>query len=352
MAKNAALPLQYSRIKNRLPDAEVIRLAEKVKGKALSAAQKQDRVELVDNVLMPEISKFASCIYGKGYEKWYDHNLYRAVQMTAQLLGLGTRDELETLSNEEICDKIQSVLNVSDYERILHLSEEERILEMRSITPNFTNNFSTLDRVSLSSYEKPYDGGGLFGFLFNPLTQITMRIAADPKVIDLVKKGGELVGRAVLSGDTIKYIKEGTPLLKEQLVNKAGEWKKEIVKGAKKGGPWVIVGVALVAAGYGIYKYAEPKIKAKAREKERRMVDVVAELVACLCFNPYAVLNLDADSAYETMRRSYVAKLNEVHPDQVVGQPAEQQASAYQRMKELRIAWEIIQTEKGIHPLF
>lgn len=131
MAKITALPLQYQRIKSLLPDEELIKLVEKIKGKELSPAQKKDRVRLVDNLLLPEISKFASCAWGEGYEKWYDHNLCRAAQKTAELLGLGERDELRGLSNEEVCDKIQSYINVRDYESILHLSDEERQLTLR-----------------------------------------------------------------------------------------------------------------------------------------------------------------------------------------------------------------------------
>jgi ribosomal protein S18 len=57
---------------------------------------------------------------------------------------------------------------------------------------------------------------------------------------------------------------------------------------------------------------------------------------------------LNIKSSDESIRSTYVSELYKVHPDRIVGQSAEQQTLAYQRMKELRRAWEIIQIEKGL----
>lgn len=340
MAKRAALPLEYSRIKDILPDVELIRLAEKVKGKALKPKQKEQRKELVDNILMREISVFASCMWGKGYEMWYDHNLYRAVQKTAEILNLGTKDEIKILSNEEVCEKIQSILDVKDSERILHLSEEERILTLRSITPQFSEIPLPVSDDLPKDYESSY--GQNPGSFYNPLSFSNIVItAAAPAAGELIKQGGELAGQAIRSGDTAKFLAMGAPLIKEKLGKQALKVGKDVLKG----GAIAIAVTVAVTTALGVYLLAEEK----REKKERDMVDVICTLIACLCFNPYAVLNLEPDSTFEVLRRAYITEVYKIHPDRIIGLPAEQQTFAYQRMKEITLAWEIIQTEKGFN---
>lgn len=338
MAKNAALPLQYSRIKDTLPDAELIRLAEKVKGKALKPKQKEQRSELVDNILMREISVFASCMWGKGYEMWYDHNLYRAVQKTAEIRGLGTKDEITALSNEEVCEKIQAIIDVKDYERILHLSDEERLMTLRAITPQFSEDSLPASEILPNDNKNPYIKNP--GFFSNPLTQIAITAAA-PSARELIRQGGIVADEAIRSGEPVKFLTAGAPFIKRMLAPQA----RKVVKDVAKGGVIAIGVGAVIALGVGMYLHAEEK----REEKERRMVDVICELIACLCFNPYAVLNLEPDSNPEAIRRAYITEVYKIHPDRVVGLPAEQQALAYQSMKKVTLAWEIIQTEKGFY---
>lgn len=125
-----ALPLKYSRITNLLPDYEIVRLLEVIKGKPVSSYEGNRRPYFIEKI-MQRLSKFARIPNSRLFEDI----LYNSVLRTAEFLELGKEVELRKLSNEEICEKILIAINAQDYEHIFHLSEEERIQKLRAITP-------------------------------------------------------------------------------------------------------------------------------------------------------------------------------------------------------------------------
>ncbi|MCL4275068.1 MAG: J domain-containing protein [Anaerolineales bacterium] len=336
-----ALPLKYSRITNLLPDYEIVRLLEVIKGKPVSSYEGNRRPYFIEKI-MQRLSKFARIPNSRLFEDI----LYNSVLRTAEFLELGKEVELRKLSNEEICEKILIAINAQDYEHIFHLSEEERIQKLRAITPK--PNVSPIEYQPYQKSKTYHPSSVVPGLLFR---------FASPKVDDLVnaikqRNGVHLIDRQIASALGGK-------------LNPADQWKGDINqwwREIKKRLAWlapialkllrivlvVIAVLSVVLIIFVIVAFIVEAIQEKEKAENFKMIEVVTELVACLCFDPYKVLGLNINSSDESIRSTYVSELYKVHPDRIVGQSAEQQTLAYQRMKELRRAWEIIQIEKGL----
>jgi ribosomal protein S18 len=338
-----ALPLKYSRITNLLPDYEVVRLTEVISGKPVSSFERSRRPYFVEKI-MQRLSKFARM----PKSRLFDDVLYNAVLQTAEFLELGKETELRKLTNEEICEKIMTAINAQDYEHIFHLSEDERMQKLRAITPKPSVSLKLEYQPSPKS-KVNFSDGAVPWLLFRFVT---------PKASDLVdaikqRNIAHAVDRQIASAMGWGHL---NPV--DQWKGDSNQWIGKI----KKRLPWllpflldflqivliVIAILSVVLIIFVIVAIIVNAIQEKKKAENFKMVEVVTELVACLCFDPYKVLGLNINSSDESIRRAYISELYKVHPDRIVGQSAEQQTLAYQRMKELRRAWEIIQIEKGL----
>lgn len=329
-----ALPLKYSRITNLLPDYEITRLTEVIDGKPVLSYERNHRLYFIEKI-MQRLSRFARI----PNSKLFDDVLYNSVLRTAEFIELGKEADLRKFTNEEICEKIMTAINAQDYEHIFHLSEEERMQKLRAITPKP----SVSTNLEYQPYQKSqtnHSDGVIPGLLF--------RFAA-PKAGDLVN--------AIKQRNTAHLVDRQIAAALGGNLNPVDQWKGDIKKTLAKIAPIalmllriVLVAIAIISVVliiFVIVAFIVDTIQEREKAENFKMIEVVTELVACLCFDPYKVLGLDINSPDESIRRAYISQTYKVEPDRVVGQSAERQTLAYQRMKELRRAWEIIQIEKG-----
>jgi hypothetical protein len=267
-----SLPLKYSRITDLLPDYEIVRLSEVIAGKPVSSYDRNRRPYFIEKI-MQRLSKFARMPNSRLFEDI----LYNSVLRTAEFLELGKEAELRKFTNEEICEKIMTAINAQDYEHIFHLSEEERIQKLRTITPK-PNVSPDLGYRPYQKNKTYHSGSVVPGLLFR---------FASPKVDDLVN--------AIKQRNKVHLIDRQIASALGGKLNPADQWKGDINqwwRDIKKRLAWlapialtilrivlvVIAVLSVVLIIFVIVAFIVDAIQEKEKAENFKMIEVVTPL--------------------------------------------------------------------------